>query len=62
MMRSRRARIVLSFLALIVIAAVSLAVYALTPFRAGFTGRSATTHVVTKTSAPASKRSASAQP
>jgi hypothetical protein len=62
MMRSRRARIVLSFLALIVIAAVSLAVYALTPFRAGFTGRSATTHVVTKTSAPAAKRSASAKP
>src|ERR1700733_7013207 len=35
LMRSRRARIVLSFLALIVIAAVSLAVYALTPFRTG---------------------------
>jgi hypothetical protein len=33
LMRSRRARIVLSFLALIAIAAVSLAVYALTPFR-----------------------------
>ena len=33
MMRSRRARIVLSFLALIVIAAASLVVYALTPFR-----------------------------
>jgi len=33
LMRSRRARIVLSFLALIVIAAASLAVYALTPFR-----------------------------
>jgi hypothetical protein len=32
-MRSRRARVLLSFLALIVIAAVSLAVYALTPFR-----------------------------
>jgi hypothetical protein len=32
-LRSRRARIVLSFLALIVIAAVSLVVYALTPFR-----------------------------
>jgi len=35
-MRSRRARIVLSFLALIAIAAVSLAVYALTPFRTSF--------------------------
>ena len=33
LMRSRRARIVLSFLALIVIATVSLVVYALTPFR-----------------------------
>jgi hypothetical protein len=33
LMRSRRARIVLSFLALAAIAAVSLAVYALTPFR-----------------------------
>jgi len=33
MMRSRRVRIVLSLLALIVIAAASLAVYALTPFR-----------------------------
>jgi hypothetical protein len=32
-LRSRRARIVLSFLALIVIAAASLVVYALTPFR-----------------------------
>ena len=36
LMRSRRARIVLSFLALVAIAAVSLAVYALTPFRASF--------------------------
>ena len=33
LMRSRRARIVLSFLALIAIAAASLVVYALTPFR-----------------------------
>jgi hypothetical protein len=33
LLRSRRARIVLSFLALVAIAAVSLAVYALTPFR-----------------------------
>jgi hypothetical protein len=61
LMRSRRARIVLSFLALIVIAAVSLAVYALTPFRAGFAGRS-TTPPVTRTSAPANGHSASAQP
>jgi hypothetical protein len=40
-LRSRRARIVLSFLALIVIAAVSLVVYALTPFRSE---RSPVTH------------------
>jgi hypothetical protein len=49
LMRSRRARIVLSFLALIVIAAVSLAVYALTPFRTGITGRSAPHGVATAT-------------
>jgi Protein of unknown function (DUF3040) len=61
LMRSRRARVVLSFLALIVIAAVSLAVYALTPFRAGFTGRS-TTPQVTRSAAPATGRSASSQP
>jgi hypothetical protein len=61
LMRSRRARIVLSFLALIVIATVSLAVYALTPFRAGLTGRS-TAPQVTRTTAPATGRSASAQP
>jgi hypothetical protein len=36
LMRSRRARIVLSFLVLVAIAAVSLAVYALTPFRSSF--------------------------
>jgi hypothetical protein len=36
LMRSRRVRIVLSFLALVAIAAVSLAVYALTPFRSSF--------------------------
>jgi hypothetical protein len=35
-MRSRRARIVLSFLVLVAIAAVSLAIYALTPFRTSF--------------------------
>ncbi len=56
LMRSRRARIVLSFMALIVIAAVSLAVYALTPFRAGFTGGRATVpHGVAKTAAPATR-------
>jgi hypothetical protein len=38
-LRSRRARIVLSFLVLVAIAAVSLAVYALTPFRASFESR-----------------------
>jgi cytoskeletal protein RodZ len=57
MMRSRRARIVLSFLAVFVIAAVSLAVYALTPFRAGFAGRSTAPQVI-KTAAPASRHSA----
>ncbi len=36
LMRSRRARVVLSFLVLIAIAAVSLAIYALTPFRTSF--------------------------
>ena len=41
-MRSRRARIVLSFLALIAIAAVSLAVYALTPFRTSFDPKGST--------------------
>jgi hypothetical protein len=46
-----------------VIAAVSLAVYALTPFRASFVnGRSATPHV-TKSDAPTSRRTpAPAQP
>jgi hypothetical protein len=41
LLRSRRARVVLSFLALVVIAAVSLVVYALTPFRSE---RSPVTH------------------
>ena len=45
MMRSRRARIALSLLALIVIAAVSLGVYALTPFRSD---RSPGPHVVSR--------------
>jgi DUF3040 family protein len=35
LMRARRVRIMLTFLALVVIAAASLAVYALAPFRAG---------------------------
>jgi len=62
LMRSRRARIVLSFLALIVIAVVSLAVYALTPFRTSFggTGRSTAPHTVTKSAAPPSSNSNSA--
>jgi hypothetical protein len=53
LMRSRRARIVLSFLALIVIAAASLVVYALTPFRSERSpaqhggSRTTTTHVPT---------------
>ena len=54
LMRSRRARIVLSLLALVVIAAASLAVYALTPFRserspapAHGDSRTTTTHVPT---------------
>ena len=61
LMRSRRARIVLSFLALVVIAVVSLAVYALTPFRTSFgsvTGRSTVPHV-TKSAAPPSSHSSS---
>jgi hypothetical protein len=60
LMRSRRARIVLSLLGLVVIAAVSLAVYALTPFRTSLVnGRSSTPHV-TKTDAPSSRRTGSA--
>jgi len=56
LMRSRRARIVLSFLALIAIAAVSLAVYALTPFRTSFdtkgsTARTTSSHQPVKPSA-----------
>jgi hypothetical protein len=51
--RSRRARIVLSLLGLVVIAAVSLAVYALTPFRASFVNGRSTTPQVTKSAAPA---------
>jgi hypothetical protein len=55
LMRSRRARIVLSFLALVAIAAVSLAVYALTPFRSSFdtkAPRSAPSHGVTRSVNP----------
>jgi Protein of unknown function (DUF3040) len=55
-MRSRRARIVLSFLALVAIAAVSLAVYALTPFRTSFEPKSAArqtpSHGVSRTVTP----------
>jgi hypothetical protein len=53
LMRSRRARIVLSLLGLVVIAAVSLAVYALTPFRASFVSGRSTAPQVTKSTAPA---------
>ena len=64
LIRSRRARIVLSFLALIVIAAVSLAVYALTPFRSslGVIGRSPASHVTKSAAPPSSHSSATAQP
>lgn len=59
LMRSRRARIVLSFLALIAIAAVSLAVYALTPFRTSFdpkgSGRAAPTHGVSRSVTPSAR-------
>ncbi len=59
LMRSRRARIVLSFLALIAIAAVSLAVYALTPFRTSFdpkgSGRPAPTHGVSRSVTPSAR-------
>jgi hypothetical protein len=56
LMRSRRARIVLSFLALVAIAAVSLAVYALTPFRSSIdakgSARSTTSHGVSRPVSP----------
>jgi hypothetical protein len=50
LMRSRRARIVVSFMALVVIAAVSLVVYALTPFRSerSVPGRPAVPHGVSR--------------
>ena len=60
LMRSRRARIVLSLLGLIVIAAVSLAVYALTPFRASFVNGRSTTPQVTKSTAPATQHTGAA--
>ena len=60
LMRSRRARIVLSLLGLVVIAAVSLAVYALTPFRASFVNGRSTTPQVTKSTAPASRHTGAA--
>ena len=64
LMRSRRARIVLSFLALIVIAVVSLAVYALTPFRTSFggAGRSTVPHVTKSAAPPSSQGSTTVQP
>jgi hypothetical protein len=56
LLRSRRARIVLSFLALVAIAAVSLAVYALTPFRSSIDPRGSLrptpTHGVTRSVNP----------
>jgi hypothetical protein len=59
LIRSRRARIVLSFLALIAIASVSLAVYALTPFRATFepkgSARPAPSHGVTQPVTPTAR-------
>jgi hypothetical protein len=62
LMRSRRARIVLSFLALIVIAAVSVAVYALTPFRTGITGRTAPHGVATSAAPPGQGTHTAASP
>ena len=62
-MRSRRARIVLSFLALIAIAAVSLAVYALTPFLTSFDpkgSRPAQSHGVSQSVTPSSRKSGAA--
>ena len=57
LMRSRRARIVLSFLTLVAIAAVSLAVYALTPFRSSFESkaspRGTSSHRVSESVIPA---------
>ena len=64
LMRSRRARIVFSFLALIAIAAVSLAVYALTPFRTSFdpkgSARPASSHGVSRSAAPPAKNTGNA--
>jgi len=59
-MRSRRARIVLSFLALIVIATVSLVVYALTPFRSE--GRSPAPHDLSRVTTHARVTGASGSP
>src|SRR5271170_6475039 len=59
LMRSRRARIVLSFLALIAIASVSLAVYALTPFRTSVDpkgpGRAGASHGVSRSVTPSAR-------
>jgi hypothetical protein len=64
LMRSRRARIVLSFLALVAIAAVSLAVYALTPFRSSLEAKGAArptpTHRVSNTVTPSARNTGAA--
>jgi hypothetical protein len=64
LMRSRRTRIVLSFLTLIAIAAVSLAVYALTPFRATFepkgSARPASSHGVSQSVTPPARNTGTA--
>jgi hypothetical protein len=66
LMRSRRARVLLSFLALVAIAAVSLAVYALTPFRSSFdpkgSARSVPSHDVSRTSSSSHKSGAPGAP
>jgi Protein of unknown function (DUF3040) len=62
LMRSRRMRIVLSALALVVIAAVSMAVYALTPFRTSPGGRSSNQPGVSSQSVSPSAHRASASP
>jgi Protein of unknown function (DUF3040) len=66
LMRARRVRILLSFLALMVIAAVSLAVYALGPFRSSFDrsiqGRATVAHTSQPVTPPARSGEASVQP
>jgi hypothetical protein len=59
LMRARRVRILLTFLSLLVITAVSLAVYMLAPFRAGFDrplqGRPGAAHATRSVAAPSGK-------